>query len=490
MQAIKNKSSYLFLLATGILFFILSSIYFPLSFTEGVNALTIHFLNKGFHPYTDIYISQMPLFVSFLRAAFAGGENVIPARLVFSLCAWLLAGLIGLVANEFFAEKKVVLIDCLLLVFLPLFITSAAEITDDIPAITLAVSSVLFTLLYLRRNKIGLLWGAGLLLGLGLAVKPQIDVVIVVVILLLTRRIPVLQWTALKAKMPQQNGNLLVVLPIFALGMGLVLFFNGLVFGWTVLLHAITRSTLNLRFMWPIDLAGNSYLLFQFFFYTLILIIGMGMAFFKERRNPQHGIWFLLLWGLISLSCALIFQTPLILLPPMILIAGWGYFYLFSEVIPAFQRKKLDKIPVLWLYLACLALYLIVGAVQVKTLMNEAVGGANVEAIAYHRSKAEAVDFVMNTTQQTDCVITDDPVFVLQSQRYPPPQLGDLSLRRIRAGDLNLDSLEQSIQANQCKALVLASGIFNKKNIPGIWDWAESYFPHSKKFGDITVYYE
>lgn len=490
MQSIKNNLSSLFFFI-GLLFLsAFNSLYHPLNFDEGVNTLIVHFLNQGFQPYTDIYISRTPLFVNLLQTAFWGGENIIQARLFFFLLGGIFVALLGMLTNEFFKEKKIILMGWLLITTSPLFITLVTKITDDIPSITLANLSILLMLLYLRKNSLGWLWAAGIALALNLSAALLIYLMIINSLLLLTQYLPVLRWTDLKTEHRTWGRRLFIEIIVFLVGVATILLFNRLFFDWNLTYQLILKLKLTLRSVLFLNLAANSITLLHFWANTSTLIMGMVIALFKEKENPRHVVWFLFLWWVLAAGYALAFQVAVIMLPPMILISGWGYWCLLQQVVTfAGKQAFLPKNP-WWVYGIFLVLAVLWGVTQTQLSTGEALTQTDVDIVEYHRLKAEMLDFVVSATNRDDCVITDDPVFALQANRFPPPELGDPSLTRIRAGDLTLDTLQQSIQNNHCTALVSVNELFSRQNIPGIWDWAESYFPQKKILGDLKIYYE
>ncbi len=101
----------------------------------------------------------------------------------------------------------------------------------------------------------------------------------------------------------------------------------------------------------------------------------------------------------------------------------------------------------------------------------------------------QAIKFLQEITLPNDCVISDNPAFSSQANRFPPPILSEPSDARIASGDLSLDLIEAVAAEHNCKALVATSHRF-KKDIPGMRMWAEGFFSHYVNFEGTRIYYQ
>lgn len=90
--------------------------------------------------------------------------------------------------------------------------------------------------------------------------------------------------------------------------------------------------------------------------------------------------------------------------------------------------------------------------------------------------RSKAVEFINQIAFPEDCVIADNPVFLYNTNRLPPPQLAETSQTRIDTGHLTSADVIQTIEMYQCHVVAVVSPRFGK-SMPGLSDWlSENYF--------------
>jgi len=228
----------------------------------------------------------------------------------------------------------------------------------------------------------------------------------------------------------------------------------------------------------------------QFLTFNLWLFLFAAYALVKLYQKPDHPLWVIVLWGLLSFAW-LMTQTNLLpqeialLLPPLAIIAGWGlvqageYMLRFANFESAGGRA--------WFMVALLLLvYILFSGQQFQAFQFREFDTAS--DLTQVERRQEIADFIAQHTQPEACVIIDDAALAVAANRLPAPELLELSETRIGSGLLSEQQLIDLFQEKDCQAVV-----FSKReqslHLAGFQGLLSAYYPHESKIIQTRIYY-
>ena len=154
-----------------VLFFFPSRANFQFSFDEGVNLMKSMLMGKGYHLYAEIWSDQPPLFSYILTKVIdLTGNSVAPGRLLVLVFSCLLLW----AAIQFMRlswGNSTALIGAILIFFLPRYLILSYSVMIGLPAISLAMLSLLFQAYWHYKRKWVWLVLSAILLALSVLTK-------------------------------------------------------------------------------------------------------------------------------------------------------------------------------------------------------------------------------------------------------------------------------------------------------------------------------
>lgn len=472
---------------------------FPLTFDEGVDLLIAHLIENGYQPYTDIFVSRLPLFILILSTVWtAAAGSLLFTKVVFvslNLISLISLGGVGL---KFFGEKEALLSVTLLAISTP-YMAASSVLTADKLSVTFGNLAVLLTLVYLENADRKWLIGAGCFLAIAVLIELIVlHIAFVILILLAARQSSVFRWEGARIKLsPSLKDSAIDTATLLAASFGTIIVVL-LLSDWAAGYEFSIGFKLTLREAIPFSIQDNMYELLQFLADNALLALGMLLGLLFAQNCPKHVIWFLLIWWLIAVFWLMI-QIPLqeqhvvVLWAPMALAASWGFVriceWLADIAKSHWKSSALVRAVPSYTLISILVIYVGLSVSQVPGLVYRAQNIRDQEDLRQAQAILQAASFVKQVTAPDDCVISDDPVLSLLSNRFPPPALSDPSHARFASGSLDLEKVKGAAVENNCKAVIATSHGF-KQTVPDMTTWMMEFYTHHVNFEGIDIYYQ
>ena len=483
------------LVAAAFIVQVMSINLFPLDYDEGVHYLIAYFINQGYQPYGEIFVSRGPLFAVILQSAWIlTAGNLFLMKTFFALLNLPLLVAIGYLSKEFLDERASLLGVFLLSATLP-YLSASSALMADLLSVTLATMSIALTWIYLQKGSWAWLFLAGVLFFMGLAVKLLVLIMgLLIVLLLAIQYWPLFRWSGLTVPVQPVKLKLIKELVLLA-GAGItVLVIFSVFFDLRLVYHSVIDIRMALREAGVYSLEDNFQVLLQFLVDNSALSVGMLMAFYFLRTQPEHSGWFAAIWWLIAVIWLMI-QSPLrsqhnaVLWPSMALLSGWGFIQLAKYVnklsnFISFPTQFGRGVSVIVAIIAFVSV--VFNIYLTPAFIIRANDIEDQEDWVQLNAKSHAVAFLQTITEATDCVISDDAVLNIRANRFPTPALAEISYARIQSNRIDQSLIEAEIEENNCKALVVSSRL---KEMQDLKDWAEEYFTNYINFEGINIYY-
>ena len=456
---------------------------FSWGYDEGVYLMMARLVRLGYAPYTEVYITQGPVFIYSLVAAFhLLGTTTVAGRLV--TISYAIIGLlaVALTARELGGELSG-LSAVVLLILAPEFFRLSRAAMPDVPTLSMATLAVMSTLCYLRSGCRAWLILAGLGLGIGLLFKLSIAPTILLVelaLLCFQARGPKLR--SLKS-WPSFICDTVLVLGAAILA-GIICL---LTFDWQAFYEQyIATSIIQPRGTYPLNIASNAHWIGKYLLDNIgLLLLAIGGILTLMGRRSIGGV-IVIAWSAIMLL-SLVFHTPLffhhmsILLFPMAILGG-------CAVGDLGERLCRLRLPTTWRrnITLCIALGVVVGYLfsfpatlqEYETLLAAPTLG----------TQADVTQFVSTITWPDDWVITDDQAVAFEASRNVPPPLTETSMVRLSAALLTDRQLITVTEDYQPQAVASLSGRFALA--PRYLDWVRKHYRLVKSYNEeAQIYY-
>lgn len=469
---------------------------FPLDFDEGVHILIARLIEKGYEPYTEVFISRLPLFVLIMQGIWKiGFGKIFLSKIIFIGLNSLFLISIGYLGRSLLGEKEA-LLGGILTAFAPMYLSASVALMADLLSVSLATFSVLLVVIYLQRGNRKWVFLAGAFYGASLWVKLLVIYIgPILLLLLLARQITIFQWDSITVRLQPSWRNLIADVLLLSVGGMIITLPTLLVFDLQAVYESTFALRLALREALSFDLDVNLMELSHFLQNNIFFLVGVLASLIFAYRKSERAIWFLLLWGLIALVWLMV-QIPLreqhlaVLWGPMGLMAAWGFLQMGEWLIeftnPNRVRFGTWAMVFLGLFLGGYGAF---DVYQVPGLLNRARNIYYEKQVRQWHIRPALVDFFQRVTTADDCIISDDPVFTVETRRLPPPALSEPSKARLYTGYLNLDSIKTAAADYNCQAVISINDKFSSRSIPGLWLWAEDFFDYHLEIEDITIYY-
>ena len=481
-QNSSNRSNFFWLLACligyGVLeVFLLPQI--PLTYQESINIQTGRLIGQGHQPYQEVFSLESPLFVRLMGAV---GDWPLGEVKVIFVAFGLLLLLTTTALAYYLLGSKPALLTMLLLATSVAFLGGGGAVLAILPALslgTLAMGLLIPYALTGGRGWVtisGLIWGVALLFSNAVI---SLGGVILLSLALLGRR---------KGGPVGQAGLLWLLGGLISLGVDL------LVIGPADLLTHLTHLA-TIRDQLPLSPTANLQPVGQFLGLNIVVAILAAYGLAQIYHQADHGLWLVLIWGLISFIW-LIFQAapkaenPLILLPPMAILAGWGA----NTWLPQLRQSLgnwFNLNPTGWKYRAGFWATLLIGYLFLSRLLLNAFIFQAIDTagdLAQFQQRPAMIAFIQQQTEPETCLFSDDPSLAVAANRLPPPWLVDTSPVRVKSGLLSEAEVQAGLEAAGC-VIALFSRRDYHRHLFEVRDWAKDYFPDEESFKNTRIYY-
>jgi len=441
------------------------------NFDEGVYLESLFLMALGYRPFTEIAASQGPLHLHAQLPFFlAFGQTVAAGRA--ASVVYSLVGLAGVwwIGRQL-AGRWAGLAATLLVVLSPTYLRFSRQALADLPALAPVTLAIGVALLHRRVGRRRWVVLSGVLLALGLLMKPLVVGAVLTVALLIWR--------------PGRAGwhDLLLLGGIVALTPFLVLLALG---PWPVLEQVLGfREGARAAYGWDLrqnwDLIADKLDQEQLGFF-LLASLGGGLLAPGRRRWAARAV---IVWAVTSLG-VLLAHSPLryhqmvILVPPLAILGGAAV-----ASIPRFVRGPRPMARIL--AALCGAALLVYAGGLPELVRRDLLLLENVDAAGSGSDTTDdadtAVERIRRLSGPDDFVLTDHPYLAFLAGRRVPPELVDPSETRLRAGDLTDERVLALAVAYRPKVVVLWNGKLNR--LPRFMDWVTTTYRQDRRFGTV-----
>lgn len=452
----------------------------PLTYDDGLNLQVIYLVEQGYRPYTQIFTLAAPLFI--WLTGWLGSLSPQGVKLVF-----LLFGLL-LLANIFSIARAMLglwaaLASIFLLAFTSTYLVESTQVVAITPALSLATLSPVWALRYLQTRRrrwlffSGAAWGIALFVSAAVVSVGPAALLFVIFFKANEHRLVAtsLNWQNIRQPAPGLwLGSVAVVI-----GVGLSL--TGPIIVELFRAYGVIYRQL------PAVESDNFVLIGQFVALNIWVFLPAIYGLLRVYESPSHPLWLIFSWGLLSFGWLMLQPTlrpvdTTILLPPLVIMAGWGIVCLgqnhFRQTISPGWRVGLG--------LAAPVLLLFAGWQQ---LDNFRLRDINIpDDLIQLEQRPQIVAFIQQHSTPNDCVIIDDAALAIDAWRFPSPGLAGLTRERISGGLLTQQNLQFQVEELNCKAVIFSKRVYTLPLLD-FKDWAKQYFPNQQQFTRTDIYY-
>lgn len=461
---------------------------FPFGYDEGIHLIVGKLWAADYVPYQEIFVSYPPIFLWSFGLTWALFNLATALQLL--MVVYTLMGVLAVVyLGTVYHSRLAGVIAGILLSFAPPYFISSFSVMTETPSISLAVVAVALAEKYRRDGGWGwiLLSGSTLAFGLSLKLLP-VYAVPLIGLMVISRHLAYDNWANFSDSLRQSKRALLGDVTILTAGFLAVFLVPILFFDLRAFYEQVVGMRLVSRGAQVNLFSSNNEVIVDFLFGNpgLMALALYGFVFVVARNLNRYGwliIWFLLVWASMYLHIPLRDKHLPIFLPLLAIFAGFAVHHIFDY----FRGIKSLK-----LSLNTMSMVLVIVAVLGMLLWDvpHIVAANNGEGITNHEDddQQEAINFIRQIATPRDCVIADDPVFLHNAQRLPPPELAEASQTRIDTGFLTLQDVVNAAKVHNCHVVAVVTNRFGK-SIPGLTEWLAANYLAVYSNGDATVYF-
>ncbi|MFA6532690.1 MAG: glycosyltransferase family 39 protein [Patescibacteria group bacterium] len=392
---------------------------------EGIYLTSFLLVDRGFQAYKKTYFSQPP---GFLLSVYPGfvllGKTLQAARLTVGL--WSMIGLLAVIWLGFELKNKWTgLLAVSLLFLIPSYFNQSLTFQSDVLITTFSLIS-LAALVRFGKN-FNLIWFIISSFFLNLAFWTKFDI---------TFFPPFFLVLFLICKDKKFLINLIFIFCTVSLAFFMIFI---LPFGF----KEVFNNSIILRFQAASSTTSFSlfYFLKKDIFLSVIILSGLLLSFLKNK-SIRYPIIIIYIWSIFVL---IIFYFYRPLFPHHLVILTVPFVLLFSQVTELFfSNKKLFSYFVSILLIISLTNRIYITTSTSSKLINE--------------QQENAVRIINKYTNSKDIVVSDEEILNGISGRLPPPELSDISLVRIKSGNLSSEDFKQAIFAYKPKLIIPWNG--------------------------------
>lgn len=452
---------------------------FPFSYDEGIHLILGKLWAAGYTPYQEIFVSYPPSFMWSLGVPWQLFKH--PAALQLVMTSYALAGVLAVVyLGTIYGSRLAGLVAGLLLSFTPAYFIPSFSIMTEVPSISMAVVAIALAEKYRRGGRWIWILLAGAALGLGLSLK-----------ILPYYAGPLVGLMAVSRHATERPLPVKILfrdLAILAGGFIVIFCVPLLFYDLPALYHQTVGMRLVSRAVEHNPYESNNEIIIEFLFsnaglgalalYGLVFVVAQNL-----RRYWPLLIWFALIWLSMYLLVPLRDKHLPIFIPLLALLAGLAV----SHIVDFLTRLKQQAVTP-QLVAMVLAIIIALGMFTWSVPRVIAQNNGQTLEVNINQERQTAIAFIDKIATPTDCVIADNPVFLYQTNRLPPPQLSETSQTRVDTGYLTLDDVVQAIQTYKCHVVGVVTPRFGE-SIPGLQDWLAGHYLGLHAQSETFVYF-
>jgi hypothetical protein len=442
---------------------------FSLSNDEGAYLMWAWLAHSGHPLYSETVSVSAPLFILALDWAYdLAGVSLITGRAL--VLAFFGLALISLAwGGKLLHDSLAGLTAAVAFSLAPLTFSLSRMAVGEIPSVALASLAVTLAVVYWRRGGAGWLALSGLALGLSLLIKAMNPLVAMPITWLILSRHwrNHRRWSAIAKAVVV--GGLAGLLPV-----AICL----LIYDPVALYNQAIAFRFELREAYPWLLADNL-AQFELFLKQNWGIVGLalvGVVLLGNRKRWEAliplGLWLAASTSSVLLHSPLFFHHTLILLPPLVLLAGIG----IAETVVSLRTRR-------WAWLTPGVAGIIVYLLALPAALQ---ANQTARAASFGR-EAEAIAFLSQVTSPTDNIISDNLLLPFMAGRQTPPPLGDLAQVAIDSGRQTSQRLIAISEAYPVEAV--ANWALRLPYLAEYMDWVERNYLVQRVWDDHHVIY-
>ncbi len=469
-----------YVLVAGFILVVL--LFYPFRFVfeidpdEGIQVMKAFLFSRGHGLYSEIYSDQPPLLTLILSVLFKVlGPKVLPARLaVLAFSALLMTS--AVVYLHVFWSRLHAILGLLLLVLLPSYAQLSVSVMVGLPAIALAMASLLFLCLWQRGERVAWLVLSACLLSASIMVKLFTVILLPIIVagLLLAPGRQALQG-------PGKWGRIRPAL-VWSATFGLVL--------GAVLLGLVGPTNVPQLFETHLGVRGIEYFeretlvrhgrdLWPLF---LLATLGSGWVILKRAWTGTCFLaWMVVGAAFLTVNTPVWYhQVILIACPACVLgaigvaepLAGktWGGWGRLCQAALAIAAGVLLVVYALW------AIPRVVG--KMDSRLPNLVAGEALRAREY-----DLLTLIDYFDPGGKVLVTDRPMFAFRSRRETPPELANLSQKVMRGGIVSEQRIIDLIHATAPPIVLLA-----RFDLPEVESYLDSRYDQVYGYVDLRLF--
>jgi hypothetical protein len=431
-------------------------------------------VKAGHSLYTEVYSPSPPFFTLSVVAAFKiCGNSVEVARAVIAAYSALGLLAVALLAREI-RGRVAGLAAVLLLFFSPEYFRLSRVTMSEVPAVSLALVSLLASLVYWRRGQRGWLILSGLAMAASLLVK---------LVTLFAFPLPFLgialrhfyppapdTGRSMAEKVKEMALDFAVWVASFCLPilLCLLIYDPRAMYEQAVALHWRGRE------FHPVDYNRRGPRILGYLWQDrglLILALGGSLSCWLRRSRQALLIvaWFLLVAAMMVNQAPLTAHHMLPMVPPLAILAGVMVQESWDSWLALIRQRRWQKMLLPAIGVGVVAFYLVNWPAVAKSNQEEMTRTNTPEGLV-----EDAVSLLEQVTAPGDFVISDDPVIVLLAGRKIPPMLTGADWRRLHVGHLTAEQLIALSEQYEASAIVFWRERFD--SLPPYVQWVEDRF--------------
>jgi hypothetical protein len=489
-------------------------------YDEGVHTMAARLVRSGYSLYSEVSSLHPPLFVSSFALVFMlFGNSLAVARTL--VLAYSLVGRlsVALVARKL-AGDWAGLAAATLLSFTPGFFLYSWMALADVPAMSLAVLSLLLALHYWETGRRGGLITAGLVLWASFMLKLLTLFVIPLLVLLVIFRYLGLAARGQNVQRRERWRALVIDLGLLAASLLLPTLML-LIYDLPSFYEQVIATLWDMRRVYPLDVAQNWRKVFGLLeenwgLSILALYGGLFLLFRRSRPALPVGLWLALALLALTNNAPLRPQHLVVLFPPLAILGGvtvgetWHKVAVILKptacaakdggiggIRPTSPDRSAERSrrsplgrpqPAHWEIRAKSLAGLVLIALYLASLPG-LIAANNPQLSPQKRAKyRDVIRFLSEATQPNDLIITDNQWIVFAADRETPPPLSDTGNGRLKSGHLTSDDLVDLTVAYQPKAILVWGGRF-VDNVPSYVEWIENNYQVVRFYGRKRAVY-
>jgi 4-amino-4-deoxy-L-arabinose transferase-like glycosyltransferase len=455
----KNIHAFIIPLVVGIIFFCFVLLFYPFrerlqfDYDEGINLIVSMLIKSGYPLYEQVSSDQPALF-AYLLAAMINlvGINLTISRILIlifsSVLVWACAQFLQLVWGSIHSVLMLFLI-----ILLPFYMQLSVSIMFGLPAIAMAILSLLALILWhLSKKNLWLILSA---IALGISIHIKLFTAFLVPIFLIgisTTQINYSRGQRFSIKWFKPAIIWGISFSVFSITLGLS-FFNSESFSSIVQPHYNSSTTDSLR-----DFHNTiNYHLLNIREFVILALIGVLITIKKRNWLTIYPIsWFIIGYLLLNSYSPVWYHQQLLVTVPITMLAAVAAGEAINWTVKLFHSKEFINLNNLLYFFALLGLILVVINFSSDFLKQiyprEQIKRSSLIAPKHQMDVLRAM---RDYADYTNWIVTDMPIYAALLRKPVPPDLATFTLKRLATKALTEEEVISSVKVYKPEQVLL-----------------------------------